>query len=97
MRMPSTLRPARALAALALLLFAGPAGRAELVTLDLQCRESFAGGMAFGDIGPYEKIVGVARFAVDPAHARNQLIVDLARERHRSNHRPQLSPEDLPR
>jgi hypothetical protein len=77
--MPSTPRPARALAPLALLLFAGAAGRAELVTVDVQRREPFAGGMAFGDIGPYEKIVGVARFAVDPAHARNQLIVDLAR------------------
>src|SRR5204863_883058 len=38
----------------------------------------FAGGMAFGEIGPYELIVGVARFAVDPKHARNRAIVDLS-------------------
>jgi hypothetical protein len=51
--------------------------RAELIALDIQRREPFAGGAAFGDIGPYEKIVGVARFAVDPAEAHNRSIVDL--------------------
>jgi hypothetical protein len=51
--------------------------RAEVVALDVQRREPFLGGMAFGDVGPYEVIAGVARFAVDPAHPRNGLIVDL--------------------
>jgi hypothetical protein len=69
--------PPRA-AALALLALAlpGPA-RAGLVALDVQRREPFAGGQSFGEVGPYEKIVGVARFAVDPRHARNGAIVDL--------------------
>src|SRR5262249_48774701 len=51
--------------------------RAELRTLEIISRQPFADGMSFGDVGPYEKIVGVARFAVDPAHVRNRGIVDL--------------------
>jgi hypothetical protein len=53
--------------------------RAELRSLEFYQREPFAGGMAFGETGPYEKLVGVARFAVDPAHLRNRGIVDLER------------------
>jgi hypothetical protein len=53
--------------------------RAELVSLEIYRREPFAGGAAFGDTGPYEKLVGVAHFAVDPKHPRNGLIVDLDR------------------
>jgi hypothetical protein len=65
-------------AALALLgvALSGPA-RAGLVALDVQRREPFAGGQSFGDVGAYEKIVGVARFAVDPRHACNGVVVDL--------------------
>ncbi len=51
--------------------------RAELIALDLHRREPFADGQSFGEAGPYEKLVGVARFAVDPAHVRNRDIVDL--------------------
>jgi Alpha/beta hydrolase domain len=66
--------------ALVLLLLAGAGeARAALVSLRILHREPFAGGKSFGDTGPYEKIVGIARFAVDPAHARNRLIVDLDR------------------
>src|SRR5205814_8235135 len=46
-------------------------------SLDILRREPFAEGQAFGDVGPYERIIGVARFAVDPQHARNRAIVDL--------------------
>jgi Alpha/beta hydrolase domain len=52
---------------------------AELKTLEIQRREPFAGGAAFGDTGSYEKLVGVAHFAVDPADPRNKDIVDLVR------------------
>jgi hypothetical protein len=52
--------------------------RAELIALDIRKREPFAGGAEFGKTGPYEKIVAVARFAVDPNHVRNRPIVDLA-------------------
>jgi hypothetical protein len=67
--------PATALAILGLI---APAARAELRELVIHRREAFAGGAAFGDAGPYEKLVGVARFAVDPDNARNRDIVDLS-------------------
>src|SRR3954453_7462835 len=67
----------RTLAVVALLLSALTA-RAELVSLDWHVREPFAGGKSFGDAGPYERLVGVAKFAVDPAHARNKAVVDLS-------------------
>ncbi len=60
------------------LLLAAAAARAELHSLEVLTREPFAGGMAFGDTGSYEKIVAVAHFAVDPTHPRNRDIVDLS-------------------
>src|SRR5438105_3022483 len=62
--------------ALFILLLAPAAARAELKSLELR-RATFADGAAFGDTGPYEKLVGVARFAVDPKDPRNKDIVDL--------------------
>src|SRR5436189_6138768 len=75
----STMPPPRTLAALALAILGvvAPAARAELRELVVHRREPFAGGAAFGDTGSYEKLVGVARFAVDPKGPRNQVIVDL--------------------
>jgi hypothetical protein len=67
-----------ALPALAVLLLASTA-RAELRSLQILRREPFAGGKSFGKTGPYEIIVGIAHFAVDPGHARNKCIVDLSR------------------
>jgi hypothetical protein len=66
----------RFIAALTLFALAVPA-RAELVSLNIHTREDFAGGKEFGSTGAYEKLVGVARFAVDPAHKRNRATVDL--------------------
>src|SRR5688572_29222334 len=54
----------------------GPAS-AELVELKVLQREPYAEGKTFGDVGPYEKIVGIAKFAVDPDHPKNKAIVDL--------------------
>ncbi|MGE3807500.1 MAG: alpha/beta hydrolase domain-containing protein [Gemmataceae bacterium] len=62
---------------LAVWLIPGLAARAEVIDFKIERREPFAGGMAFGDVGPYEKITGVVRFAVDPGNPRNQIIVDL--------------------
>src|SRR5258705_11557624 len=59
-------------------LLAAPPARAELVSLEFHQRQPFAGGKSFGKVGPYDRLVGVARFAVDPAHARNRDIVDLS-------------------
>lgn len=51
--------------------------RAELIALDILKREPFADGMTFGAAGAYDKVVAIARFAVEPGHRRNQAIVDL--------------------
>ena len=39
-------------------------------------RELFAGGMVFGDVGAYEKLVGIATLELDAGDARNAAIVD---------------------
>jgi hypothetical protein len=70
-------RPLLLLATLTLILIPPGTARGELVALEVIRREPFAGGMAFGKTGPYERIVAVARFAVDPNHPRNRIIVDL--------------------
>jgi hypothetical protein len=51
--------------------------RAELIELKILHREPHDGGKAFEPTGPYEKIVAVARFAVDPEHLMNKAITDL--------------------
>lgn len=48
-----------------------------VIRLDIHSREPFEGGAAFGDAGAYERIDGVAHFAVDPLHPANHAIVDL--------------------
>jgi hypothetical protein len=45
---------------------------------DLALRRPLAGGRAFGEAGPYEELKGRLRFAVDPAHAANTPITDIA-------------------
>jgi hypothetical protein len=45
--------------------------------IDILQREPFAGGMSFGSAGPYEKIRGLAHFALDPDALANARIVDL--------------------
>lgn len=51
--------------------------RAELIAFEITKREPFAAGQSFGDVGPYEQITGIARFAIDPKDAHNRIIVDL--------------------
>ncbi|MGH7276074.1 MAG: alpha/beta hydrolase domain-containing protein [Candidatus Rokuibacteriota bacterium] len=46
--------------------------------LEIQRREVVLDGHAFGAAGAYEKIAGILRFAVDPTHAANAAITDLA-------------------
>src|SRR6185369_9644 len=50
---------------------------AEVIDLAKLKREPFAGGKAFGDVGPYDQITAIVRFALDPKHERNREIVDL--------------------
>lgn len=63
----------------AFLLLSSSVLRAELVSLDIRERQPFANGISFGDSGAYEKITGVARFAIDPKHPCNKAIIDLDR------------------
>ena len=48
-----------------------------LSQLRITSRTPFAGGRAFGDVGPYERLDGTLELAVDPAHPANAGIVDL--------------------
>src|SRR4051794_14425368 len=48
-----------------------------VVGLDILSRRPLADGASFGTVGTYERIDGIVRFAVDPAHTANQDIVDL--------------------
>ncbi|MDC0935640.1 alpha/beta hydrolase domain-containing protein [Pirellulales bacterium] len=50
---------------------------AEVVRFDITSRQPFADGKSFGDVGPYEKIIGTVHFAMDPAQAQNRAIVDI--------------------
>ncbi len=63
--------------ALLLVLLGASSVSAECIELKFLRREPFADGKSFGDVGPYERIVGVAHFALDPKHPRNAAIVDL--------------------
>jgi len=47
------------------------------VRLRIDTREPFADGMAFGEVGPYERLAGRVRFAIDPNDPANRVIVDL--------------------
>lgn len=40
-------------------------------------RQPFADGVAFGDVGSYERLIGRVHFAVDPAHPAYAGVVDL--------------------
>lgn len=47
-----------------------------LVHLDLR-RRALLEGKAFGDVGPYEELLGQAEFAVDPLNPLNSVILDI--------------------
>jgi hypothetical protein len=58
---------------------AGPTAEARVVRLAVTSRGPFAGGMAFGATGPYEKLVGTAFMEVDPRDPHNAGLVNLDR------------------
>ena len=51
--------------------------QAEVVAIEVRERKPFAEGRAFGDVGPYEEITGIVRYALDPKNPANRKIVDL--------------------
>jgi hypothetical protein len=50
---------------------------ARLVRLVIEQREPLAGGVAWGTVGPYERLAGTAYFEIDPRDPLNAVIVDL--------------------
>src|ERR1700733_12553959 len=50
---------------------------ARVVKLRIEHRETILNGKAFGDMGPYEKLVGKVELALNPSLAINKNIVDL--------------------
>jgi len=59
-----------------LTLIASPAF-ADVVRIEVKSRADVVGGQAFGASGPYEKVVGIIHFAVDPRNPVNQIIADI--------------------
>jgi hypothetical protein len=52
---------------------------ARVLRVEVESRTPVLGGKSFGSHGAYELVRGTIVFAVDPAHPRNQAIVDLSR------------------
>lgn len=47
------------------------------IRLEITRRSPFADGQSFGDTGPYERLDGIAHYAIDPSAPAQQGIVDL--------------------
>src|SRR5438105_3351483 len=45
---------------------------------DARLKRPLASGAAFGDVGPYDELKGTLRFSIDPKHAANERITDVA-------------------
>src|SRR5207247_992846 len=45
---------------------------------EVTLRRPLAGGAPFGDVGPYEELKGRLRYAIDPSHAANRGVTDVA-------------------
>ena len=50
---------------------------ADVVRIEVKSRADVVGGQAFGASGPYEKLIGIIHFAVDPRNPVNQIIADI--------------------
>lgn len=48
-----------------------------VTTIEIQTRSTVLDGRPFGDTGPYEKIAGILRFAVDPEHRVHADVTDI--------------------
>lgn len=63
--------------ALCALIFAAAPVGARLTEINIAAVEPFAAGAGFGDTGAYERVKGTFRGELDPADARNKVIVNL--------------------
>lgn len=66
------------LAVLAIVVCTSPA-HARITEINVQKVEPFANGATFGNAGAYERVWGVAKGELDPADARNKVIVNIDR------------------
>ncbi|MBS0262297.1 MAG: hypothetical protein JSS02_10135 [Planctomycetes bacterium] len=78
MRLSSTFSVCAILGALTLSVFHTQHISAEVVRVQIDQREPFAEGEAFGTAGPYERIAGRLFLEVDPAHSANLRITDVS-------------------
>jgi hypothetical protein len=58
-------------------LFAANVGEARITEIRIDAVEPFAEGHAFGEVGPYLRVTGVAKGELDPFSPQNKVIVDL--------------------
>ena len=65
------------LVCLVLVFLISPTASAEVARFHIQSRANLAGGKSFGLAGPYEKLVGVVYFEVDPDNSANRIITDI--------------------
>jgi Alpha/beta hydrolase domain len=49
-----------------------------VIGFEITLRRPLADGAPFGDVGPYEELKGRLRYAIDPAHAANHGVTDIA-------------------
>jgi len=67
----------RAIPIIAGVLLLSTAAQARVTRIEILRTEPFAAGQAFGNVGPYEKVVGRFHGELDPAAPLNAVIVDL--------------------
>src|SRR5437016_404057 len=65
----------------AAVIVAAGAAQARVVSFVVESRQPFAGGVSWGNAGPYERLFGTAHMEVDPRDPLNAGIVDLDRAR----------------
>ena len=58
---------------------AAPAADARVVRIVVERTTPYAGGQAFGDVGPFERLDGTVHMEVDPGDPLNAVIVNLDR------------------
>jgi hypothetical protein len=67
--------------------------RMAVMGIEIRSRQPFADGTAFGEVGPYERIDGIMRLAVDPNNPANEAIIDLDKAERDADGRVQFSAD----
>ena len=69
------------------------AAQARVVKVEVSSREAVLDGKPFGLAGPYERIGGTLRFAVDPDNPANRIVTDIALAPRNSNGEVEFATE----